>query len=170
MLINTILLALSMTLSLMNMVFFMSAHKRRQVDLFHEDHSREDKMIEKIDSVSKQSKLHSTLKRKIRRDKSHNEMSYKAFINLYFACFMGQGLQMLLILFNWGSSFMVTIYLLYPLLGVGVYGHSSIFYLFAGLLIFLFTLVTYFYALYLKTKVEAQIIEDFVHRHKHDIF
>jgi len=169
-LLNTLFIALSMILALVNMIFIMSAHKRKQIKVFHEDHTREDRMIEKIEEAKDHSKLHATMKNKIRRDKEHDEMSYKAFINLYFSCFRGQNKQTLLILVNWFIPLLVANYLLNPLIGIGINGTATIMILFSTLLVFLFSLVTYFYALYLKTKVEAQIIEEFVHRHKKDIF
>lgn len=169
-LLSSFIIGVSMTLALVNMIFFMSTHKKKQVRIFHEDHSREDKMIEKIEEATDNTNFHATMNKKLRNDKEHDELSYKAFINLYFSCFKGQGQQIALIVVNWSAPLMLALYLLYPLLGIDLYGDSTLLVMFSALLVSLFSLVTYFYALYLKTKVEAQIIEAFVHRHKKDIF
>lgn len=154
---NMALIGVSLILAALNMVHFMSENKVKQLQTFQIDSSREDIMVKKIE----QSKFHS----KIEEAKEDDNVSYQEFLNLYFSCFMHQPTQQMLLLLNWGTSLFVILYLLYPLIGVDIHDGIAVLSMFTLLLVSLFSVTTYFYALYLKTKIEAQIIEDYVHKH-----
>lgn len=140
------LIALSMGLGMLNMLYFMSEHKLRQIEAFISDQSHEDIMLKKIQKVPHQS----------------DEKMYQAFINVYFSCFKNQATQQLLILLNWGASLFVILYLVYPLISIHANGSPFVFLIFTAFIIGIFTLITYIYAIFLKTKVESEIIESHV--------
>lgn len=154
---NTVLLAISLILGAASMLRVMSENKKRQKKQFLSDSRKEEIMVEKIES----SKFH----KKIEEAKADDDLSYQEFLNLYFACFKHQPSQQLFIALNWGACLITSVYILFPLISPGSTGGLGVLVLFASLLIVLFSIITYFYSIYLKTKVEADIIEDYVHKH-----
>lgn len=143
-----LLIVVSMALGILNMLHFMSDHKLRQIETFLSDQSHEDVMIKKIRKAPV----------------SNEEKMYQTFINMYFSCFTNQPTQQLLISLNWGTSLFVILYLVYPLVSLSNNGTATSLVFFGLFILGIFSLITYIYAVLLKSRVETQIIESHVYK------
>jgi len=157
---NLVIIVVSINIASIAMYFVMLEKKDLQYITFLSDTSAESRMIEKIDEKRNKSKYE-------KLKESGKELSYNDFINLYFSCFKKQPSQVLYFLLNWGSCLIVLLNMIKPITDNEIAGNQFWpLFLFVVLFVLLFSIITYFYSMYLKAKMETRIIEEYIYKNQ----
>jgi len=157
---NLFIIVVSISYAAIAMYFVMSINKETQYGEFMNDSSAESRMIDKIDQKKQKSKYEKV-------KETGEELNYNDFINLYFSCFNKQPLQITFFILNWGSCLVVLLNMIKPLTDSEILGNQLWpLFMFIMLFVLLFSIITYFYSMYFKAKMETRIIEEYIFKNQ----